>query len=85
MKASQGRAIFALLLLLSLFLVLRMQGCVAPTERWQYKVISPTDDTFQFDIDAAGYSGWEAISIRRVLSQPPKTDAHFEVVLKRRS
>jgi hypothetical protein len=58
----------------------------APADRWEYMVVSPNDDRFEYEMDAHGMMGWEIVSARRATSEGAdgKNKAGYEVILKRR-
>src|ERR1041385_5039224 len=55
--------------LLFFILILLLWWTFSPAQRWQYRIESVSDSTFDTEIDAMGNQGWELVFARRASSE----------------
>ena len=74
-----------LLIGLASVIALRFTGStLSPTQRWEYKIVSPKDLSFDIEVNKLGQLGWELVSARRATSGSGySSEASYEMILKR--
>ena len=55
----------------------------ASATHWEYKVESPSDRTFETEVDRLGADGWELVTARRVAPDDGGPGAKYELIFKR--
>ncbi|QDU39197.1 hypothetical protein Mal4_35340 [Maioricimonas rarisocia] len=78
MTKSQANIIIALLLI---GLGFPLFGAIRPTQRWEYRIESPSDISFSDSMQALGDEGWELVFARRATSS--FGGASYEMIFKR--
>ena len=54
------------------------------TQKWEYKIVSPNDLTFDIEVNKLGEQGWELVSARRATSGSGySSSASYEMIFKR--
>ncbi len=70
---------------LTTFIAIRFTGsALLPTQKWEYKIVSPKDLSFDIEVNKLGQLGWELVSARRATSGSGySSEASYEMILKR--
>jgi len=83
---SKNHAEWIIILLICILsvLVFSLFNSFSNQAKWEYKLESPEDYTFEKEMNELGDEGWELVSARRATVSYGSRDAFYEIILKRR-
>ena len=68
---------------LAVFIAARFVGVAPlPSQKWEYKITSPDDLSFDTEVNKLGQEGWELVVARRATSRYGN-EASYEMIFKR--